>query len=119
MNWIKTNQDLNELKAMLDYHIDEFRIEIETFWNPQLKTNYNKRSFFDLSYSVNALDVLCQFSAFLATNPSFAQINQAIKDLADVNLDQPLGWQKGWLYEIINEDHFPQTSAKTNGKSLV
>lgn len=95
---------------MLDYHIDEFRIEIETFWDPKLKTKYNNRSFFDLSYSVNALDVLCQFSAFLATNPSFDQINQTIKDLDCDEFDQPLGWQKRWLYEIIDEDHFVQSN---------
>ena len=94
MNWIKTEQDLNELKAMIDYHIDEFRIEIETFWDPKLKTKYDKRRFFDCQYSVNALDVLCQFSAFLVTNPSFDQINQVIKDLDCDELDQPLGWQK-------------------------
>ena len=109
MNWIKTKQDLNELKAMIDHHINEFRMEIATFWDPRLKTNYDKRTFFDCRYNVDTLDVLCQFSAYLTTNPSFDQINQAIKDLDCDQFDQPLGWQKSWLYEIINEDHFPQS----------
>ena len=98
-NWIKNQQDLKNLKIMLESYINDKQDEINSFNLEEVDKDDYYEALDELSYDLNDLKVLAKFRSDIESVDDLNVINGLIK-----NLNEDSHPSAQWWYDQIKRE---------------